>query len=417
MTEYLSINSKSAMPRFLLLCGLLGFSPLSYALNVSPNLDVYALLDARLVYSDGDENSSFDGGLGKLRYSHQFSANLAEAAIILAPKLNEQLGLNVYAKYDAEQDFDLVEAFIHYQQDINPDWQFSFRGGVFFPQMSLENSERFWLSPYNITHSAINSWIGEEVRITGAEFKFSYQYEEHHFGWQGSVFALNDPVGSLLAWRGWAIHSQKTGVLSQIPLAALPEFDTGGVFFPSQDRWVDPFREIDRNVGFSTGLEWKYNNQLELHGLYYNSNAIPDRQDGSQYAWQSNFFHLGLKADIGGHFEILGQYLQGNSKMGPSMVNIDFWSYYLMLRKQLDEHRFSLRYEQFRVKDLDHTVNDNNNEHGFGITAAYSYQINTHHQLMLEMAHVKSERPMRRFFNRAAKQDETSLQFSYRLTW
>lgn len=398
---------------------LLCFGNNVMAFNLSPNLDVYALIDTRLAYSDLSEEASWlDNGLGKTQYKHGFSINLAEVALLIIPKINEDLSLHIYAKYDQEQGFDLVEAFFNYQQDFNSNWHLQFRGGVFFPRISLENTEDFWLNSSHISNSAINSWIGEEVKTVGGELSLKYQFDNQYIAWTGAMFMLNDPIGVLLSWRGWAVHSQKSGLFNQLPLPNLPEINNqGGTFNSHQDFSADPFREIDKNLGFSTGLEWNYKQQFELHGYYYNNNANPSLQDGSQYAWQTNFFHLGMKIQITDDVAFLSQSLFGNTKMGPSTVNIDFWSYYIMLRKKINQHQFSLRYEQFQTKDLDSTFNDLNNETGWAIAAAYGYEFNTHHKILFEVLHLESERDMRQTFHHSPQQTETSLQFSYRLSW
>ena len=41
--------------------------------------------------------------------------------------------------------------------------------GAFFPTISLENDDLGWTSPYTLTPSAINSWIGDELRTIGSE--------------------------------------------------------------------------------------------------------------------------------------------------------------------------------------------------------------------------------------------------------
>ena len=45
----------------------------------------------------------------------------------------------------------------------------SVKAGAFFPAISLENDDLGWTSPYTLTPSAINSWIGEELRTIGSE--------------------------------------------------------------------------------------------------------------------------------------------------------------------------------------------------------------------------------------------------------
>ena len=50
----------------------------------------------------------------------------------------------------------------------------SVKTGAFFPTISLENDDLGWTSPYTLTPSAINSWIGEELRTIGSEAILRY---------------------------------------------------------------------------------------------------------------------------------------------------------------------------------------------------------------------------------------------------
>ena len=63
----------------------------------------------------------------------------------------------------------LTEAFVQFRPELTPATALRFRAGLFFPPTSLENTDPLWQSPYSITLSALNTWIGEEVRLTGVE--------------------------------------------------------------------------------------------------------------------------------------------------------------------------------------------------------------------------------------------------------
>ena len=65
-----------------------------------------------------------------------------------------------------------VDALEGYLAGIPPsqgDVSWSVKTGAFFPTISLENDDLGWTSPYTLTPSAINSWIGEELRTIGSE--------------------------------------------------------------------------------------------------------------------------------------------------------------------------------------------------------------------------------------------------------
>jgi hypothetical protein len=98
----------------------------------------------------------------------------------------------------------LVEAFLQFRPELTPHDALRLRAGVFFPPTSLENTDPLWQSPYTVTLSVLNTWIGEEVRLGGLEAAWIRQGDHDRLELAGALLALNDPAGALLAWRGWA---------------------------------------------------------------------------------------------------------------------------------------------------------------------------------------------------------------------
>jgi hypothetical protein len=62
----------------------------------------------------------------------------------------------------------LVEAYADLRKDFGSS-ELQFRIGQFFLPTSRENTDNLWTSPYTITLSALNTWIGEEFRPIGGE--------------------------------------------------------------------------------------------------------------------------------------------------------------------------------------------------------------------------------------------------------
>ena len=63
----------------------------------------------------------------------------------------------------------LVEAFVLYRPPLSDSTRLRISVGHFFPPTSRENTGPLWSSPYSLTLSALNSWVAEEMRLTGAE--------------------------------------------------------------------------------------------------------------------------------------------------------------------------------------------------------------------------------------------------------
>jgi hypothetical protein len=64
---------------------------------------------------------------------------------------------------------DLTEAFLEWRPYPQSHWRWRSRLGAFYPPISLENRGVGWQSLYSLSASAINTWIGEEIRAIGLE--------------------------------------------------------------------------------------------------------------------------------------------------------------------------------------------------------------------------------------------------------
>src|SRR5436305_15201480 len=72
--------------------------------------------------------------------------------------------------------------------------------GAFFLPTTRENVDALWESPYTITPSALNSWLGEELRPIGVDAAYTLR---HSLTGGITVFTGNDTFGALPAERGW----------------------------------------------------------------------------------------------------------------------------------------------------------------------------------------------------------------------
>ena len=72
-----------------------------------------------------------------------------------------------------------------------------------------------------VTPSAINSWIGEEVKVGGVEATLSTMIGEHACRLTVAAFELNDTAGTLLTFRGWALHDEKATLFGFQPLPVM----------------------------------------------------------------------------------------------------------------------------------------------------------------------------------------------------
>lgn len=382
-------------------------------------LDVGGLLDLRLAHT-GDEVSWFDHGLGKTRYGgdddgERFVAHVAEAALLLTPHFGWATTGHLYLKYDPDQSrpVEPIEAFLNVSPASTSAWRFSGRAGAFFPPVSLENTGPAWTSPYTITSSAINTWIGEEIRTIGGEASVQWRGETQRLSLGGAAFNMNDPAGGLLAFRGWMLHDFKPGLNDRQWFPPTGTVGPGGEY-PYHSPWLEPFTEVDGHWGHYGTLSWERPGALELRALHYDNHGDPAKFDGSQWAWDTRFTSIGAHAALPRGMEAIAQFLSGRTTAGRRLqVNTDYASWFLLLSQHHQRHRLTLRYDRFDVEDR--AEEDEYDDHGRAWTLAWGFDLRAKQRLMAELLNVASDHPQRAELGLAPAATENLLQLSYRL--
>jgi len=236
----------------------------------------------------------------------------------------------------------------------------------------------------------------------GAEGGPSFRINDAQLRLFGAITRMNDPNGTLLAWRGFALHDRVSGVGDHLPLPPLKSFDEP-YLFPDQPPHVQPIREVDQKWTWSTGLALTHP-KYRIKVLYQPQTANPASFDGEQYAWRTGYWAVGASRLLG-PVEILAQGLDGETRMGlvangHNAVVAKFQAAYFMAswtESAAARHRLSVRYDAFRVRDLDDfPVEDPNDETGSAWTFAYALSPSPHHHITAELLRVDSTRTNRR---------------------
>ena len=397
-------------------------------------IELAMVWDFRFINADAPE-SWLDAALGKGRYGGDGTDRhslfrIPQASFVFDTRPTEALTTHVQVNLDVEPEHPegrygwdrirLIEAFVDWRPRLSETLEFRSKGGFFFPPISLENIGVAWSTFYTITPSAINAWVGEEVRATGAELGMARVGLENEVSATGAIFWNNDPTGSLLAYRGFAIHDRQMGLRDRVPLPPTPSIQPGGAF-EQQAPFVEPVFEIDDRPGYYGALSWENYQFFELNGIYFDNRGDPSAFDGEQYAWQTRFANIGMVAFLPREMEVLGQFFDGNTDMGPRgpedpRVTADFRSWYLMFTAPFGRHRLSTRYERFRVRDRD-TVEapDPSDEDGDAWTFAYLVRLFGAHRVALELTRIASDRPARASMGLPPDTSELMFQLSLRL--
>jgi hypothetical protein len=293
----------------------------------------------------------------------------------------------------------VVEAFAQAQPDLSPRTLLRLRAGLFFPQTSLENVDRLWQSPYTVTLSAWNTWIGEEARAGGLEAAWIFQGAFDRVELAGAVLGANDSSGALLAWRGFAMGDRLTTIGELLPLPPLPTLAPGGAFAAQRDDGTRPVEELDGRVGWQARARYARDGRVRIQAAYTDNRGDRALHRG-QYAWRTRFLQAGLEANLGPDVTVVAEGASGDTGMGlpapAPRVDLRFRTGYVLVSWSLGKVRVSGRVEAFDNDDRD-GVAEPNDEDGWALTGAVFWQATRLLRVGAEYLSLRAQRPAAAF--------------------
>lgn len=163
----------------------------------------------------------------------------------------------------------VVEAWLD-QNLERGDHRWRFVEGAFFLPVSRENVDALWESPYTISSSALNSWMGEEFRPIGVDAAYTFR---RCFTIGGTAYRGNDTLGALPAVRGWETHDRWTLLGEHVPV--------------DEEYYTSVSAETDGRIGWSARA--RYNTDRFLVQIV----RIDNRSDALEYGellnWLTRF--------------------------------------------------------------------------------------------------------------------------------
>lgn len=379
--------------------------------------------DIRIVGVDG-ERGWLDGGDGKTRFGggdpdgdFRIRPEPVEGSLIWQPRFTWSLSGSVVAVAQHGQDHavDLSEAQLRFKPLLGGNARVSVRAGLFWPPVSLEHSGADWSVTDTVTPSAINSWIGDEVKVGGVETHVSTDLGGSRITATVAGFGLNDTSGTLIAFRGWALHDEKATAFG---LQRLPKLD--GMLGRVQAPRTDPVIEIDHRAGWYGKLGWSPGEAFELQIFHYDNRGDPtEATPGKQWGWRTRFSNLGALATIG-PVELRAQALGGRTEMGfprggRLWVDTSFRSAFLLATRRFARGSASARIEAFGTKSRGSVADDEYSEHGWAFTLAARRDFGERFSLLGEFLHVESDRAARVDLGVAPHQTQNQLQLALRV--
>ena len=357
--------------------------------------------DVRLVGVDG-ERSWVDGGFGKLRSGSNgdgtFEPELGNASIVWKPQLTWSVGAIVVGSVEGGQraNAGLSQAYLTFRPMRSSNLAFSARAGLMWPPVSLEHEGADWHVKDSITPSAINSWIGEEVRPVAAEANLAFTIGDSKLRATGALMAANDSAGALLTFRGWALHDRTTLAFNRQPL---PPLDADIASY--QAPYTHPLNNIPpgfgRRPGYYVKLAWAPAAPVRFELFRYDNEANPEAINSNfEWGWHTSFEEAGLVADLGSGTQLKAQALSGRTLMGyPEngirWIHNRFRSAYVLLTRPFGPVGLTGRADLFDTRNSGTDVNSEYDEHGWSgmIAAKHDWK---HFTGLLEFLHVWSRR-------------------------
>ena len=313
---------------------------------------------------------------------------------------------------------DLTESYADWRPIPSAAWRSRIKVGAFYPEISLENRMRGWRSPYTLTNSAINTWIGEELRTIGAEYSLDWLGRANghsvDISFNAALFGWNDTAGTVIAQRGWGLHDRQDTLFGR--------FSNRG---PPDSHLTVFYDDLDKRAGFHAGITANYRGLLELHTLHYDNRAnlavvAPKLNDTT---WLTYFDSLGLRWTPTADWTLISQWLHGRTYASDTPPG-NAWSYdseFMLASWKRGAMRYSARYDRFASEQTSsnfyHQIHFFLGDRGHGWTLATERHINDHWSIMLEGVAVTSRVEQRRFAGEPLSEPERQWQLAIRYDW
>ena len=390
-------------------------------------LTAYANLD--LAAADGprswlDRRNGL-GGVGKGRFGNPDGDGLrvrpyvTEAGLVAQPNFGWALSglVSVVAQHDQDKAIDVSEAYLRWRPLPLGGVRMTVRAGIFYPPVSLEHGGGEWPVVETVTPSAINSWIGEEVKVGGVETTFSTMIGEHRLSLTGAAFELNDTAGTLLTFRGWSLHDEKATLFGFQPLPVMNAFMRG-----AQAHETRPMIDLDHRVGWYAKAVWAPPGPFQVQYFHYDNRGDPQAFDaGMQWGWRTRFDHVGATLDLGTRTRLTAQAIDGTTMMGypgagkVRWIDMRYRSAFLLATRQSARGSISGRIEAFSTRNHGSAVVSEDDETGWAATAAMRWPVMRHATVLGEALHIHSRSDAFVREGESPRQDQNILRLTLRL--
>ena len=409
------------------LLALLAFAAAGGAAAQSDRHELYVDASAVFLSASTDLAAWPEGGFSKLRHTDDGLTGLRVFAEYHG-RITPTLRAHVIADYvdDASPGVDITEAYIDWRPIPRSHNRQQWRFGMIYPPLSLENSERGWQSPFTYSYSAINTWLGEEIRPVGAEWSLRRRLEalgnSHELRAFAAGFYGNDPAATLLFYRGWSLHDRQTRLDDRLDIPPIP--------FTANAQRLEPFTETDRRPGVYGGVEWRYARRVLVQWARYDNRAEPYSFSEGQWGWRTAFNHLAVQVSLPAELGLVAQWMEGatdwvilaqpDGTLHPlsRLVEDELESRFVMLTRKFGvAQRLAVRYDTFST-DRPGSAPALHSDDGHAWTVSYRFEPTERWSGGAEWLRIDSRRdilPMFYALPPAHSERQLRLQLSFRL--
>ena len=227
----------------------------------------------------------------------------------------------------------LVQAYVDLH---NERWRF--RAGAFWLSTSRENTDPLWTSPYTITFSALNTWIGEEMRPIGADLQYSPNF---YMSGGVTVFRGIDTMGTVLSDRGFALGNRLSVYGERLPLSEPGE----------TTRPIGP--DLDDQNGYSARIRMQIPERAMLQITHIDNRAKLVRELKGEEPWKTNFNLVGVQTGMTSPTTIAAEWARGSTTVGfpRGTFKLNFDTAYILFSSKRGVDRWTTRVERFKTGD------------------------------------------------------------------
>jgi hypothetical protein len=381
-------------------------------------------VDLRLGASDGPR-SWVNGGFGKTRFGGAGTGLAARATVaaldlVWKPELSEDLSLviDALAQPHAQRGIDIAESYLLYRPVPTSPLRVSARAGLLYVPISLEHDAapgEPWTVVNTITPSAINSWVGEELKVLGAEATLAHPVVGAKVAATLGVFGYNDTSGTLLSVRGWAFDDVIATAGSKFVLPPLNRFARR-----PQAPVTIPVTDLDHRAGWYGRLEMTLPGLASVNAEWYDNNGDRRAARKRQWSWDTKFLNIGAEAPLPGGVTLSGQLMSGRTAMGYPRgaswwFDVYFQSAYGAVSRKFGSDTVTARFDSFRTRNRPLPVTEDYSESGTAALLCWKHPVGTKASLLVEALSTQWRRPSMATSQMQPKQNQTTVQIAWRL--